>query len=71
MLRVSKACNNAKQPNLIQMNKYYIVGNTLHEQKPENASKDAIYTVTCTSIDGATEFLRMLQRARLENPELK
>tara|TARA_R110000772_G_scaffold71391_1_gene156534 strand:+ start:145 stop:306 length:162 start_codon:yes stop_codon:yes gene_type:complete len=53
------------------MNKYYIVGNTLHEQKPENASKDAIYTVTCTSIDGATEFLRMLQRARLENPELK
>ena len=53
------------------MNKYYIIGNTLYEQKPETTSKTAMYTVTCTSIEGANEFLRMLQRARLENPKLK
>jgi hypothetical protein len=59
------------------MNKYYIIGNTLYEQEPTpedlhwGLSKEAMYTVTSTSIQGAEEFLRMLQRARLANPELK
>ena len=59
------------------MNKYYIIGNSLYETEPTpeelnwGQSKDAMYAVTCTSIEGAKEFLRMLQRARLVNPELK
>jgi hypothetical protein len=59
------------------MNKYYIVGNNLHTEEPTpedlnwGQSKDAMYTVTCTTIEGANEFLRMLQRARLTNPNLK
>lgn len=59
------------------MNKYYIVGNTLYQNEPQaedlhwGLSKESMYTVTCTSINGAEEFLRMLQRARLTNPELK
>jgi len=77
MLRVSEESNNAKQSNTIRMNKYYIVGNQLYEQEPTpeelnwGDSKASMYTVTCTSIEGAKEFLRMLQRARLANPELK
>ena len=59
------------------MNKYYIVGDNLYDKEPTpeelnwGDSKDAMYTVACTSIEGAKEFLRMLQRARQENPELK
>jgi len=59
------------------MNKYYIIGNTLYQNEPTpedlhwGQSKTSMYTVTCSSILGAEEFLRMLQRARLTNPELK
>ena len=59
------------------MNKYYIIGDNLYNQEPTpedlhwGESKDSMYTVTCTSIQGAQEFLRMLQRARLTNPDLK
>ena len=59
------------------MNKYYIVANQIYLQEPTpeelnwGDSKDAMYTVTCTSIEGAKEFLRMLQMARQRNPKLK
>lgn len=59
------------------MNKYYIVGNNLYTQEPTpedlhwGDSKTAMYTVTCSSILGAEEFLRMLQDARERNPDLK
>ena len=59
------------------MNKYYIVGNRIFQEEPTpedlywGQSKDAMYTVTSTTIEGAQEFLRMLQRARLANPKLK
>lgn len=59
------------------MNKYYIIHDTIYEQEPTpeelnwGESKDAMYTVTCTSIEGAKEFLRMLQMARQRNPKLK
>jgi len=52
------------------MNKYFIVGNRIFTDKPE-AIEDHIYTVQCKTMNNAEEFLRMLQRARQENPNLK
>lgn len=59
------------------MNKYYIIGDQIYKEEPTpeqlnwGDSKTAMYTVSCKSIQGAEEFLRMLQMARQRNPELK